>query len=207
MVAPLCPVEAPPSELGIAGLSFAYIDTELRKPKPSVSRHSIATGFLSNKDTEILKLADNFNCDLSGQMGIATPRVREPVGLLTSRNALHEMFWMRRNRQKRFDRVRYFGIGDSIVSMPSLLFNRKQTAANESRQVTASRLWRHIGDHRQLPRRKSNTADKGQGNCCTSWIAQQSGRVCQILAHGRKYIVPERKILRRNSKHSAVMAP
>src|SRR5271170_586610 len=51
-------------------------------------------GFLSNKDTEILKLADNFNCDLSGQMGIATPRVREPVGLLTSRNALHEMFWM-----------------------------------------------------------------------------------------------------------------
>ena len=190
MVAPLCPVEAPPSELGIGGLFSAYLDTELRKPKPSVSRHSIATGFLSNKDTEILKLADDFNCHLSRQMEIAAPRVREPVRLLISRNALYDMLWMRRNRQKRFDRVRYFGIGDSIVSMPSLLFNRKQTAANESRQVTASRLWRHIGDHRQLPRRKGNATDKRYGNRRTARVAQQGGRVCQALVHGREYIVP-----------------
>ena len=148
MVSPLRPVEAPPSELGITGLSLAHINAELRKPKPSVSRHSIAAGFVSNKDTKILKLADNFNCDLSRQMGIAAPGVPEPVRLLVSRNTLYNMFWMRRNRQKRFDRVRYFGIGDSVVSMASLLFNRKQTAAHESRQVTASRLWRYVGDHR-----------------------------------------------------------
>ena len=133
MVSPLRPVEAPPSELGITGLSLAHINAKLRKPKPSVSRHSIATGFLSDKDTEILKLADNFNCHLSRQMGIAAPRVREPVRLLISRNPLYGMFWMGRNRQKRFDRMRYFGIGDSIVSMASLLFNPKQMAAHESR--------------------------------------------------------------------------
>jgi hypothetical protein len=148
MVSPLRPVEAPPSELGITGLSLAYINTNLRKPKPSVSCHSVTPGFVSNKDTKILKLADNSNCDLSRQMGIAAPRVREPVCLLISRNAPCDMFWMRRNRQQRFDRMRDFGIGDSIVAMASLLFNRKQLATHESRQVTASRLWRHIGDHR-----------------------------------------------------------
>lgn len=148
MVSPLRPVEAPPSELGIAGLSLAHINTDLRKPKPAVSRYSIAAGFLSDKDTKILKLADNFNCDFSGQMGIAAPRVREPVRWLISRIVLYDMFWMRRNCQKRFNRVRYFGIGDSIVSMASLLFNREQTSTHESSQVTAGRLWRHVGDHR-----------------------------------------------------------
>jgi len=127
---------------------LAHINTELPKPKPAVSGHSVTPGFLSDKDTEILKLADYSNCDFSRQMGIAAPRVREPVHLLISRNALYDVFWMGRNRQKRFDRVRYFGIGNSIVSMASLLFNRKQTAVHESRQVTASRLWRYIGDHR-----------------------------------------------------------
>ena len=148
MVPPLRPVEAPPSELGITGLSLAHIDTELRKPKPAVSRHSIATWFLSDKDTKTLKPADNSNCDLSGQMGIAAPRIREPVHLLVPRNAIYDTFWMRRNRQKRFDRVRHLGIRDSIVSMASLLFNREQASVHESRQVTASRLWRYIGDHR-----------------------------------------------------------
>ncbi len=133
MVSPLRPVEAPPSELGITGLSLAHINTELRKPKPAVSRHSVTPGFLSDKDTKILKLADNFNCHLSRQMGIAAPRVREPARLLIYRNALHDVFWRRCNRQKRFDRVCYFGIGDSIVSMASLLLNPKQMAAHESR--------------------------------------------------------------------------
>ena len=147
MVLPLGPVEATPSKFGIAGLFLAYINAELRKPKPAVSRYSITTGFLSNKDTEILKPADNFNCDFSRQMGIAAPQVRDPARLLLSRNTLYGLFWTRRNCQKRFDHMRHVSIGDSIVPVPPLLFNREQTSAHESSQVTAGRLWRHICDH------------------------------------------------------------